>query len=269
LIDAHLHVACADTARYPRQPSGMGRVWWTAHGDADEVLQTLSANGIDRAVIVQAAGLYRHDCRCALDVAATDPVRYAVVGEIDPRTADPAADVARLAAAGARGVRVFGGAGDAPWLTDGRGRDIWAAAATTGLVVVPTFHAHLLAAVGQRCADEPAAVVALDHCAFVNLYGGPDAEAALRALAEVPSVHLKVSTHNLAGDDAAAWLCNLAGVFGADRLCWGSDFPQVKVDRYEETLAVAHRGTAQLDEAERAAFFTGTSARLWWPEVTP
>jgi L-fuconolactonase len=269
LIDAHLHVACADTTRYPRHPTGMGRDWWTAHGDADEVLRLIAASGIDRAVIVQAAGLYGHDCHCALDVAAADPARYAVVGEIDPTSADPAADVARLAAAGACGVRVFGGRGKAPWLTDDRGRDIWAAAAATGLVVVPTFHAHLLAALGQRCADEPGAVVALDHCAFLNVYGGPEAEAAVLALVDLPSVHLKISTHNLGTDDPAGWLRRMADAFGAERLCWGSDFPQVGgFDSYEALREIAVTAAAGLDDDQRHELFVGTSSRLWWPEVT-
>ena len=29
VIDAHLHVVSADTDRFPQQPGGFGRDWWT------------------------------------------------------------------------------------------------------------------------------------------------------------------------------------------------------------------------------------------------
>lgn len=272
LIDSHVHVASRDELRYPRQITGVGSSWWRTGGDVDELTTELDRAGVARAVVVQAIGVYKYDCRYAADVVAADGDRFALVGTVDMAGDDPVADLAALAmSAPLAGVRVFGvGAADPGWLTDGRGAEVWDAAADLGLVVVPTIFSDGLAGLRALVERQPAAVVALDHCAFPDLaapeLGVAGALAALIDLADQPTLHLKVTSHNLDdGDDPARFLEPLVAAFGAERLCWGSDHPQHESRTYGEMVALAQRAARNLTAPEQAAFLGANTLRLWWP----
>ncbi len=267
IVDAHVHVACPDAARYPRNLTGVGSEWWRAGGGPDALEAVLDAHGVARAVVVQAVGLYGYDCRCAADVVAGRPDRFALVVAVDMHGPDPAAALSDLLPLAPAGVRVFGVAGDSTaWLTDGRAAAVWDAAAEAGVTVVPTLYArdlhHLRALVDAR----PAVPVALDHCGFPDL-GGPGAEDELLSLRDLPPLHVKVTSHNLeAADDPAAFVERLVAAFGPDRVCWGSDHPQHQTLPYPTMLQLARRAASQLPPEHRHAFFAGNSLRLWWRE---
>src|SRR5262249_49859731 len=138
VTDTHVHVVSSDTDRYPLRPGDFGRDWWTGRPvDATQVTRDLDAAGVERAVLVQAVGPYGNDNRYALDVAAARARRFAVVVAIDTDGPDPASELAALVdASPVAGVRIAAFAGDAPWLTDGRGAAIWDAAAERGTKLV-------------------------------------------------------------------------------------------------------------------------------------
>jgi len=56
----------------------------------------------------------------------------------------------------------------------------------------------------------------------------------------------------------------LAEVFGANRLCWGSDHPQDQRHDYAGKLALARRATRAFDDASRNAFFNTTASGLFF-----
>jgi predicted TIM-barrel fold metal-dependent hydrolase len=261
IIDAHVHVACRDTERYPPRPMGLGSEWWKSGGDVTELRAAMDAHGIDRAVVVQAMAVYQDDCRCAGDTVAGDPQRFALVTGVDMDGDDPAATVDAHAALGATGVRLLAfRSRSSDWLTDSRGREVFAAAAEAGVVVVAMAGPPQLDALTTLSAAVPAATVALDHAAS---YHERD-DAALLRLAEAPAVHLKVTTSNLVAPDARLWFESLVEAYGAERLCWGSDFPQTTMRPYSAMLDVARSVTAGLGDEQRAMYFGGTSLRLWW-----
>ena len=265
IVDAHVHVACPDTTRYPRRPSGLGSEWWKTSGGPDQLKQTLDDNGVSRAVIVHAGGLYGTDCRCAADVVAAEPSRFALVAGLDMYGPDPAAGLLTAANVGATGVRVSAvGEEDPTWLGDGRAAAVWAAAADARVVVVANLRPEHLASLAVLGAAVPGALVALDHCGFVR-YGGQVAnDAELMRLAEVPGVHLKITSLNLGGPGAAAWLRGLVEAFGAARLCWGSDHPQMQELTYPEMRRACEEAVTGLSDSEREAFLGSTSLGLWW-----
>jgi predicted TIM-barrel fold metal-dependent hydrolase len=270
IVDAHVHVACSDTERYPRLAQCFGTGWWAEDSDPDSLKAVLDANGVTRAVVVHAAGVYGYDCRCTIDAVGGDPTRFALVAGVDMAGADPGGDVEQLADNGATGVRLSGfGRESADWVTDGRGAEVWAAAAEAGVVVVPTLPAEHLAGIADLVTRCPSVPVVVDHCGFLHL-GGRDAEESLFRLGDLASVHVKVSTHNLTLDDAPKLVERLATRFGAERLCWGSDYPQLRpMMPYPEMLRLARRATQDLDPGDRQAFFATTSLRLWWPNLQP
>ncbi len=266
IIDAHVHVLCLDTERYPRHPRPLGSDWWTkGAGDADQLKATLDENGVDKAVVVQSIGVYASDCSCAADTVAGDPVRYALIGAVDIKHPDPAAAVADLATAGATGIRISAiGGDDKSWLSDERVSAIWALADASGLVVVPLGILAEVDALSTLCRRFPAVSVVLDHCGYYERAGASGYETLLR-FADIPQVHLKVTPSNLAGADVPPeWLARTAAVFGTDRLCWGSDHPQLQSPSYAEKLRLAKAAAQSLSESDREQFFAATAIRLWW-----
>jgi predicted TIM-barrel fold metal-dependent hydrolase len=272
VIDAHLHVVSADTGRYPLQPGGFGRDWWTGRAiDVGQIGRDLAAAGVDRGVIVQAVGPYRNDNRYARDAVATDRDRYALVAAIDAAGADPGTELTALVAPGdVAGVRVFAASGDASWLTDGRGEAIWAAADEAGVPIVAALFPDHLEALAALVSARPGVTVALDHLAFPDLTGGPPypRAGALLSLAALPVVRLKLTTISLLSARAAggtrALVDHLAGAFGPERIAWGSDHPQSYEVPYPEMVQLALGACVGLDPPARAAVLGGTAARLWF-----
>ena len=62
IIDTHTHVACGDDPRYPtvanRSIASRTSDWWRTGGTIDELIDTLDAHAVDKAVVVQAVGAY-------------------------------------------------------------------------------------------------------------------------------------------------------------------------------------------------------------------
>jgi predicted TIM-barrel fold metal-dependent hydrolase len=270
VTDAHVHVVSSDLERFPLHLGGFGRDWWTDRPvDTAHVTADLDAAGVERAVIVQAVGPYGNDNRYAQAAVARSAGRFALVAAIDTDGADPARELASLAQGGdVAGVRVAAFTGDAPWLRDDRGTEIWRAAAAHGVNLVVACLAHHLADVANIARRFPEVTVALDHCGFPDLAGGPPYPRAtpLFDLAEIATIHLKVTTIVLrdAGDDAGTLVAQLVDRFGADRVCWGSDHPQTFEVSYPEMTQLAFDATAALDADARAAVLDTTARRLWF-----
>jgi predicted TIM-barrel fold metal-dependent hydrolase len=193
------------------------------------------------------------------------------VAAVDADGDDPAAELAVLTARGdVAGVRVAAVADDANPLRDGRGAAIWDAAAAVGTNLVVACLAQHLPALAELASRRPDVVVALDHCAFPDLDGGPPYRRAtpLLELGALPSVHLKLTTIVLRDaehtGDARALVARLVEVFGAERICWGSDHPQTFEVDYAQMMQLVVRATADLEPHARAAVLDTTARRLWF-----
>ena len=187
-------------------PGGVGSDWSASPADGGRLATAMTEHGVEHAVVVQAVGVYGYDCRCAIETVEADPERFALVVAVDMDGPDPAADLVALAGSTTvAGVRAFavGRAGTA-WLDDGRGDGAVGRGRRSRLTVVPTIFTERLAALRALLEQHPATTVALDHCAFPDM-AAPERRDDLLALADLPSLHLKVTSHNLdqPGDPAA------------------------------------------------------------------
>jgi predicted TIM-barrel fold metal-dependent hydrolase len=62
-------------------------------------------------------------------------------------------------------------------------------------------------------------------------------------------------------------LARLVAEFGAERIVWGSDFPQTHDRPYADLVALARDACANVQERDRDLVLGGTAVRLW-PELT-
>jgi predicted TIM-barrel fold metal-dependent hydrolase len=258
----------------------VGSSWWQDGGvDGPAILAELDDADVALGVVVQAVGVYGHDCRCAAATVATAPDRLALVASVDLDGPDPLQAVTELAGMGPRlaGVRLFGVAGDreAPpaWLSDGRAGAVVEAVAELGAAVVPCLFPVALPALAALAADHPHVLMALDHCGFPDL-DPTDPWRSFAAVREVPSIACKVTSYVLEAaerddGDPAPTLERLVEQVGADRLCWGSDHPQDQRHTYEGKLALLERAARHLDAAARATVTEHTARRLFFPSPTP
>jgi predicted TIM-barrel fold metal-dependent hydrolase len=272
-IDAHVHVVSDDLARYPLNPAGLPGAWYReAPVSTEELLALMAAAGVDRAVLVQPMGAYRYDNRYAVESSARYPRQLATVCIVDMDGEQPARSLRQwVHEGGAGGVRLFG-IPDAAWLDDPRTFPVWEEAARLNVPVVVTILRHeiprLLAVVGRF----PAVKVALDHCGFPDLSGGPPYSAArdLFALADFPNLYLKWSTPVL---DAAAMhgdprdlIGHLVERFGPQRLIWGSDYSQTHDRTYAELVGLARVAVSRLSQHDQR-WCLGEAALDLWPQL--
>ena len=200
LVDAHTHVACGDDPRFPTRPTGVASDWWRHGGTVDELMAELDAAGVDHCVVVQAIGAYAHECGCAAHSVAEHPGRLALVASIDmdverprrrPRRAGRRArrDPGRHPAVRRRWRRAGCGCPTAGPPPCGTSPPTWAP---------PSCRAcsrRHLPALAEVIEGRPEVPVALDHCAFPDM--GEEGEAAVLRLADLPEVHLKVTSYVL------------------------------------------------------------------------
>jgi predicted TIM-barrel fold metal-dependent hydrolase len=270
IVDTHVHVVARDDVRFPLRPSGVGSPWFREHPvTAEEFLAAATAGGVDRAVLVQAHGAYGSDNSYVLDALQVAPDRFVGVVIVDPAGADPAMRLRELAAVpGCRGVRLFGIGREVPtWFDGDVGVALWDTAVDLDLRLVATLLAPELPRLEAMLVRYPEVPVVLDHCGFPDLTGGPPfvSAAPLFALADHPGLHLKVTSHVLetAGASAGALVERLVAGFGAERLVWGSDYPQTHDRTYPELVTLGREACAGLTAADQARVLGENALRLW------
>src|SRR5439155_26822283 len=138
-----------------------------------------------------------------------------------------------------------------------------------GIPVVVATLASELPALGRLLERFPDVVVALDHCGFPDLTGGPSfpRAAPLFDLARFPNLHLKVTSNLLelaeAEGDPRDLVDLLCSVFGPTRLLWGSDFSQTHDRPYLALVDLGRLACSRLGSDEQQAFLGGNAMRLW------
>jgi predicted TIM-barrel fold metal-dependent hydrolase len=260
LLDAHVHVVAGDRDQFPLRPPGVGSRWYEEHpADAAEFATLSEREGVTRAVLVQAYGAYGTDNSYVLDAAAAAPERFTAVVVLasDDAQLDQHIDEC-IAWPAFGGVRVFAIGEPAPNPLDHPGtRRLFAAAHDHGFPIVVATLPPGLGPLRQLLRAFPDVPVALDHCGFAPA-------PVLTPLAAHDNLHLKITAHVLEeAVDPALAVEQLAATFGAARLAWGSDFPQVDDHTYAELVALGRAACVGLGETDRARVLGGTASALW------
>jgi len=200
IVDTHVHVVAADRERYPLRPTGISLDWFReAPVTVEDFLELMTAAGVDRAVLVQPMSAYGFDNRYVIDAARMHSERLASVVILDTAD-DPARRLRAMASEGVSGVRLFAiGNPTLSRLDEPSALGLWEVAAELDLPVVVTILSDQLPELRAMLERFPEVTVALDHCGFPDLSGGPPyAQAAdLFELATLPNISLKASCYLL------------------------------------------------------------------------
>ena len=270
IVDTHVHVVAADGERYPLRPTGVGLDWFReAPVAVEDFLELMTPAGVERAVLVQPMSAYGFDNRYVIDSAREHSDTLASVVIVDAGE-HPVGRLRAMARDGVSGVRLFAiGNPTLARLDEPRALGLCAAAADLDLRVVVTILSNQLPELRVMLERFPGLTIVLDHCGFPDLSGGtPYAKArTLFELATLPNLVLKVSGYLLeqaeATGDPRDLVDRLAAAFGADRLLWGSDYPQTHDRPYGALVELGRAASSRLAPADQSGFLGDNALRLW------
>lgn len=232
-IDAHVHVWTSDVASYPLAAGYSAAQMQPSSITPEEFMTIARPLGVERAVLIQ-MDFYGFDNSYMLDTIKRFPGVFLGVAQVDPNSADPAAEMRRLKALGVRGVRIAPPRpGDRMWL-DSRGMNaLWQCGASDQMAICPLIDAEDLSAIESNCRRFPDTRVVIDHFAGIGS-DGSFREADLRSLcglAQHKQTFVKLSAFYFLGKkrppyaDLTPMIRRLLDAFGPERLMWGSDSP--------------------------------------------
>jgi predicted TIM-barrel fold metal-dependent hydrolase len=278
VVDSHNHVISPDKVRFPVAPIGGRQSDWSQARpvDHDGLLAAMDAAGIAQAVVVQASTVYGHDCSYLVEAVRAHPDRFVGVFSIDALADDAVAQMQRWLGEGLVGMRLFTTGSTMPgqshWLGDPKSFPAWAYAEANGISVCLQMTMEGIPILRGLLERFPGVRVLLDHLARPDLSDGPPyAKAAeLFDLAAYPGVYLKLTNRTLAAaaqgaSTAEAFVTQLTGAFGAQRILWGSNFPAAE-GSLPDLLAEARAGVAGLGPDDQAMILAG-AARALYPQL--
>lgn len=238
-----------------------------------DLIPLLRRNGIDKTILVQAAP-NQAETHFLLGLAEVTPFIAGVVGWSDFAAKDAAWRIADLS----RNKMLVGlrpmvqDLPDAKWLARPDLSPAFDAMVDAGLIfdaLVLPKHLHALAVMMARHPDLP---VVIDHVAKPHLRKGSSDRFwdEMAELARLPQCVCKLSGLLTEAPDGAGLdllkpvFKKLYGLFGSERLLWGSDWPVLTLAAsYDDWFAMAQKLTQGLSASERDAIFGGNAKRVY------
>jgi L-fuconolactonase len=242
-----------------------------------DLLPALQRCGIAGTVLVQSLPTPQ-DTAFLLDLAAHQAFVRGVVGWVDLKAPDAAAQIAALARRRAlKGLRpMLQDLADDAWIDDAALDPAVHAMLAHGLCFDALVRPRQLVALRAFALRHPRLPIVVDHAAKPEI-----ARAAwqqpwqrdIAALAALPNVCCKLSGLLTEAGDAPSEsrlrpvVDHLFASFGADRLMWGSDWPVLHLaGDYDAWFAMAQRlcsGRPEVDAAALDAVFGGNACRFY------
>ncbi len=285
IFDSHCHA-------WRRWPYDLAVPDPESRGSAEALLYEMDANGVDRAALVCArigggaggdgfANDDNNDYGAAF--ARAHPDRVVALVDVDcvwrpeHHTAGAAERlVDEVERTGAVGFTHYVTPENDGWFRTDDAHAFFAAAADRGLIASLAVSAPWFDDLRALAVENPSLPVLIHHMSHP---GTPAALEALLALADVPSIGVKISGFNYLAEErwdypyprSQAVFRSIAQAFGPDRLYWGSDFPASRDDlTYRQSLEVVRSHAEGPDAAALAALLGDNLAALVAaPRLTP
>lgn len=271
IIDSHCHA----WAYWPYQPPVPDP---ETRGDASQLLNEMDLNGIDRAMVV-CAQIEHNPANNAYIAAhvARHPARLCMLADLDsewsPTYHTPGA--AQRLEQIAQQWPVVGfthylrKGDDAEWLNSSAGRDLLRVAAEYRLIVSLSSNPDQQPAIRRAAEAFPAIPFLIHHMGYVRLGSGTLAENVRQvcASARLPNIYIKLS--GFAYTSAVEWDYPYKDIqwvvrtefehFGAQRMCWGSDYPVVRFFMTYRQALEAFRTHCDFVSAEEKEWILGAT----------
>jgi L-fuconolactonase len=275
VIDIHPHIVSPDTKKYPLAPLGGTQSTWSSERPTtyDMLIAAMDDAGVDKAAIVHSSTAYGYDNRYVVDAVAAIPSRFTAVCSIDVMAPDAVKTFDHWVARGCTGMRLFTTGSTLPdqatWFVDPKTFPFWEHAAAKNIPVCMQMKQEGLPLLRQIMDRFPKVTIILDHLARAPFEDGPPYSKAadFLALAKCKQVYLKITPVNVTPKSwgkatPESFFGKIVDTFGADRIAWGSNFPN-SVGTLSEILGAARRAFSFAEPSDQDWIFGKTALALY------
>src|SRR5580704_11616408 len=265
IVDIHPHIVSRDTVRYPVTPIGGKQSDWSKERSVtlEELVDAMDGARVDKAAIVHSSTTYGFNNNYVVDAVAAFPKRFTGVFSVNVTEPDAAERMRYWYGKGMTGMRIFarGSTIKEAWLAidDPITFPAWECAGELSISVATNVHGTGagLAQLKSILTRFPRVRLIIDHLGRPPVEDGPPYAAAKDyfTLADFPNCYLKLTPSGLnsvlKGKAAADTLIpKLVGVFGAERIAWGSNYP-ASPGTMSEIVAASQTALRSVSDADR------------------
>ena len=275
IIDIHPHIVSPDTKKYPLDPLGGTQSTWSTERPTtyDDLLRAMDEAGVAKAAIVHSSTAYGYDNKYVADAVAAVPLRFTGVYSIDVLAPDAVKTFDYWLGRGCTGMRLFTTGSTLPnqatFFADPKSHPFWEHAAAKNIPVCMQMKLEGIPLLRQVMDRFPKVTMILDHlCRSPFEDGPPYAGAAdFLALAKYKQVHLKITPINVTPKTwgkgtPETFFGKMIDTFGAERIAWGSNFPN-SIGTMKEILTAAQKAFSFAKSSDQDWVFGKTALSLY------
>jgi L-fuconolactonase len=275
IIDIHPHIVSPDTGKYPLDPLGGTQSTWSQERPTtyDDLLRAMDEAGVAKAAIVHSSTAYGFDNSYVADAVKAVPSRFTGVYSIDVMARDAVKVFDHWLGRGCSGMRLFTTGSTIPdqttWFADPQTYPFWEHAAAKNIPVCVQMRQEGIPLLRQIMNKFPKVTIVLDHLSRTPFAEGPPYAAAadFLALAKYQQVYLKITPINVTPKSwgkgtPETFFGKMIDTFGAERIGWGSNFPN-SVGTLKEILAAAQKAFAFAKSSDQDWVFGKTALTLY------
>jgi L-fuconolactonase len=276
IIDIHPHIVSPDTKKYPLDPLGGTQSTWSTERPTtyDDLLRAIDDAGVAKAAIVHSSTAYGYDNSYAADAVQAVPSRFTGVYSIDVLAPDVVKTFDHWLGRGCSGMRLFTTGSTMPdqatWFADPRTYPFWEHSAAKGVPVCVQMKQQGIPLLRQIMDKFPKVTMILDHLSQTPFQDGPPYANAgdFLALAKYPQVYLKITPINVTPKSgwgkgsAETFFGKMIDTFGAERIGWGSNFPN-SVGTLKQILNAAQQAFSFAKSSDQDWIFGKTALELY------
>lgn len=278
IIDIHPHIVSPDTKAYPLDPLGGTQSTWSSERPTtyDDLLAAMDEAGVAKAAIVHSSTAYGYDNSYVADAVKAVPSRFTGVYSIDTLAPDAVKTFDYWLGRGGTGMRLFTTGstlpGQATWFADPKTYPFWEHAAATNIPVCVQMKQEGIPLLRGIMDKFPKVTMILDHLSRTPFEDGPPYKAAddFVALAKYKQVFLKITPNNITPKSwgkatPETFFGKMIDAFGADRIAWGSNFPN-SPGTMKEILTAAQKAFSFAKSSDQDWIF-GKTAQVLYPAL--
>lgn len=272
------HIVSPDTKRYPLAPLGGKQSTWSSERPTtyEMLLGAMDEVGVAKPAIVHFSTAYGYDNSYVADAVAAVPSRFTGGYSIDVMAPDAVKTFDYWLGHGGTGMRLFTMGSTLPdqatWFADPKTFPFWEHAAAKNIPVCVQMKQAGIPLLRQILDKFPMVTIILDHMSRTPVEDGPPyAQVAdFLTLATYKQVFLKITPINVTlkswgKGDAKTFFGKVIDTFGADRIGWGSHFPN-SVGTMKEILTAA-RNAFSFSRSSDQDWIFGRTAQVLYPSL--